>query len=236
MFKKLTLALVTIAFAVMANSCQDPKSSFLETKLEKDNLNTVAKQIMDENVMSREDAILFNSAVNRLGQTPDSILGKTVGQLINEEADLAKLNIYTQMYGTLSKAEILMKHKMKYLGLKPMDTLEQSYDYIVFEVDNTSDKSIADLQGQLRFFNAANQLVKAYPIELSKVMGNPEGIKPKETRRFAYPYFHQKDNQRDEIIRNSKDLRVVWFPMSIAFTDKTEINSSMEQPIEETKK
>jgi len=99
---------------------------------------------------------------------------------------------------------------------------------LVFEVTNNSDKNIASVEGQLRFFNSSNQLVKAYPIELSKVMGNAEGLKPKETRRFVYPFFHDKANQRDEIIRNARDLQVLWFPMALTFTDSTKINSVLE--------
>lgn len=228
MFRKVVLTLFVVSISLFVFACSDNKSSFLDEKVTKDNLYDLAKKIMNENVMSKEDAALFNSAVNRLGLTPDSIVGKTVGELIKNEDDLAKKSVYDQMFSTLAKAEILMKHKIQYLGLKPFDTLDKSYDYLVFEVKNTSNKNITGLDGQLRFFNSANQIVKAYPIELSKVMPNAEGIKPNETRRFVYPFFHDKNNQRDEIIRNAKDLQVLWFPMSITFADKTTINSVLE--------
>jgi hypothetical protein len=228
MFRKVILTVIVTAISLFVFACSDQKSSFLDEKITKDNLNSIAKQIMDEKLMSKEDASLFNSAVNRLGLTPDSILGKTVGELIANEDALAQKSVYDQMYATLTKAEILMKHKIKYLGLKPFDTLDKSYDYLVFEVTNTSDKNIATVDGQLRFFNSSSQLVKAYPIELSKVMPNADGLKPNETRRFVYPFFHDKANQRDEIIRNAKDLQVLWFPMSISFTDSTKINSVLE--------
>jgi hypothetical protein len=228
MFRKVILSVIVVAISLTVFACSDQKSSFLEEKITKDNLSTIAKQIMDETVMSKEDAALFNSAVNRLGLTPDSILGKTVGELIANENSLAQKNVYDQMFATLTKAEILMKHKIKYLGLKAFDTLDKSYDYLVFEVTNTSDKNIASVDGQLRFFNSSSQLVKAYPIELSKVMPDANGLKPNETRRFVYPFFHDKTNQRDEIIRNAKDLQVLWFPMSLTFTDKTKLNSVNE--------
>lgn len=228
MFRKVVLTLFVATISLLVFACSDQKSSFLDEKISKDNLNSIAKQIMDEKVMSKEDAALFNSAVNRLGLTPDSVLGKTVGELIANENALAQKSVYDQMYATLTKAEILMKHKIKYLGLKPFDTLDKSYDYLVFEVTNTSDKNIASVDGQLRFFNSSNQLVKAYPVELSKVMPDANGLKPNETRRFVYPFFHDKANQRDEIIRNARDLQVLWFPQSLTFTDKTKLNSTIE--------
>jgi len=98
-------------------------------------------------------------------------------------------------------------------------------DILVFEITNTSNKDIKDLEGQFRFFDMQNQLIKAYPIELAKVMTQVPVIKPGETRRFAYPFFHDSNNERDEKVRSGQDLQILWFPVSMTFSDSTKIST-----------
>jgi hypothetical protein len=229
MFKKIIGSVFFLAMLTLMWSCSGshPKSSYLQEKITKENLYDLANKIKQENKMTKEDAELFVGAINRLGLQSDSIVGKTVEQLIKEQDNFIRLSSYNLMISTFAKAEMLMEHKIKYLGLKPMDTLGKSYDYLVFEIKNEGNKNITDITGQLRFFTNANQIVKAYPIELNKVLdGNV--IKPNETRRFVYPFFHDKDNQRDELIRSGKDLQVLWFPVSMTFSDSSKISSEVK--------
>lgn len=223
---KLLLLFFVVSF-FWSCSNNEPKSSYLKEKLTKDNLYELAQNIKKEGSLSKDYTDLFVGAMNRLGLTPDSVIGKTVEQLIKEQESFLKMNSYNMLVSTFAKAEILMNHKIQYLGLKALDTNGKSFDYLVFEITNNSKKDIANIEGQLRFFNMQNQIIKAYPIEINKVLDG-KILKAGETRRFAYPFFHDKTNQRDEIIRTGKDLQVLWFPTTLVYNDSTKITSDIK--------
>jgi len=229
-FKSISRIVLIVVLVGLISSCgdQNPKSQYLSEKITKNNLYSLAQKIADENKMSREDIQLLTGAINRLGVNADSIVGKSVSDLINIQEEFLRQQDFKQMVSILAKAEIIANHTIKYIGMKPLDTLGNSYDYLIFDVTNNSDKSIKELIGQFRFLDANGTIIKAYPIELSKIMTVAPELKPKETRRFVYPFFHDKNNQRDEIVRNSKGLQVVWFPTVMEYTDKTKISSIIE--------
>jgi hypothetical protein len=226
MFKKLTIILsIAIAITGLYSCSNEEKSSLLQEKITKENLYQIAQKIYNEKKMPREQIDLFNSAINRNGLTPDSIIGKTVEELIAKEEQTLWQNSARQMVATLAKVQILSDHKIKYLGLQPQDQDTNKLDILVFEITNTSSKDISNINGQFRFFDNQNQLVKAYPVQLAKVMTKTPVIKPGETRRFAYPFFHDPNNERDEKVRLGKDLQILWFPIDLTFSDSTKINS-----------
>lgn len=231
MLNLISKTLVLFAVVSILASCgnQNPKSQYSEEKISKDNLYSLAQKISDENKMSREDIQLLTGVINRLGLNADTIIGKSIGELIAMQNDFIRQQEFKQMVSILAKAEIIANHTIKYIGIKPLDTLGNSYDYIIFDITNNSAKSIKELTGQFRFLDANGTIIKAYPIELSKIMTSPSELKTKETRRFVYPFFHDKNNQRDEIVRNTKGLQVVWFPSVMEYTDKTKISSVIEQ-------
>ncbi|HRS01520.1 MAG TPA: hypothetical protein P5545_03115 [Bacteroidota bacterium] len=226
MFKKsILILLITASFLSISSCSKEGNSPVLQEKLTKENLYQIAQNIYNEKKLTRDQIDLFNSAINRYGLTPDSIIGKTVGELITKEEQNLWQNSAKQLVATLAKVQILSDHKIKYLGLQPQDKDTLKLDIIVFEITNTSNKDIQDLEGQFRFFDMQNQLIKAYPIQLSKVMTQVPVIKPGETRRFAYPFFHDSNNERDEKVRAGKDLQILWFPVSMTFSDSTKINT-----------
>ncbi|HRT67355.1 MAG TPA: hypothetical protein P5216_01295 [Bacteroidota bacterium] len=217
--------MITASFLSISSCSKEGNSPVLQEKLTKENLYQIAQNIYNEKKLTRDQIDLFNSAINRYGLTPDSIIGKTVGELITKEEQNLWQNSAKQLVATLAKVQILSDHKIKYLGLQPQDKDTLKLDIIVFEITNTSNKDIQDLEGQFRFFDMQNQLIKAYPIQLSKVMTQVPVIKPGETRRFAYPFFHDSNNERDEKVRAGKDLQILWFPVSMTFSDSTKINT-----------
>lgn len=230
MYKFFSKALLIIVLVGLISSCGDrkPKSQYLNEKITKNNLYSLAQKIAEENKMTREDIQLLTGAVNRLGVNADSIVGKSVSELIKIQEEFLRTQDFKQMISILAKAEIIANHTIQYVGMKPLDTLGNSYDYLIFDVTNNSSKSIKELVGQFRFLDANGTIIKAYPIELSKVMTASPELKPNETRRFVYPFFHDKNNQRDEMVRANKGLQVVWFPTVMEYTDKTKISSIVE--------
>lgn len=226
MFKKFAIiTFITITFIGIISCSNNGNSPVLEEKITKENLYQIAQNIYNEKKLTREQVDLFNSAINRYGLTPDSIVGKTVGELISKEEQTLWQNSGKQLVATLAKVQILSDHKIKYLGLQPQDKDTTKLDILVFEITNSTNKNITDLEGQFRFFDMQNQLVKAYPIKLEKVLTQVRIIKPGETRRFAYPFFHDSNNERDEKIRTGKDLQILWFPVSMTFSDSTKIST-----------
>ena len=226
MFKKFAIiTFIAISFFGISSCSNEGSSPVLQEKITKENLYQIAQNIYNEKKLTREQIDLFNSAINRYGLTTDSIVGKTVEELISKEEQTLWQNSGKQLVSTLAKVQILTDHKIKYLGLQPQDKDTTKLDILVFEITNSSNKDITDLEGQFRFFDMQNQLVKAYPIILAKVMTKAPVIKPGETRRFAYPFFHDPNNERDEKIRSGKDLQILWFPVSMTFSDSTKIST-----------
>jgi len=229
MFKKLSIILfIAVSFIGITACSNEGSSPILQEKITKENLYQIAQNIYNEKKLSREQIDLFNSAINRYGLTPDSIIGKTVEELITKEDQILWQNSAKQLVATLAKVQILSDHKIKYLGMQTQDKDTTRLDIIVFEITNSSNKDIADIEGQFRFFDMQNQLIKAYPVKLAKVMTKTPIIKPGETRRFAYPFFHDPNNERDEKVRAGKDLQILWFPVSMTFADSTKINTVVE--------
>ena len=226
MFKKFAIiTFLAISLFGIISCSNEGGSPVLQEKITKENLYQIAQNIYNEKTLTREQVDLFNSAINRYGLTPDSVVGKTVQELISKEEQALWQNSGKQLVATLAKVQILSDHKIKYLGLQPQDKDTTKLDILVFEITNASNKNITDLEGQFRFFDMQNQLIKAYPIKLEKVMTQSPVIKPGETRRFAYPFFHDSNNERDEKIRAGKDLQILWFPVSMTFSDSTTIST-----------
>ncbi len=214
------ILLFSICAVIFLNSCQqDQQSPILNEVITKDNIAKLPGKISSDKLFSKEEIDLFSTSLARMVMNKDTVIGKTVAEVINKETELQRNNSMTGLAGSLARFEILQNHKFKYIGLLPKDDAEQPMDIIVYELTNTSDKEIKNIAGSLQFRNPLNQaVIKLYNINSADLL-NKQTIKPGETKKLAYPYKHDNFNVRDSIMRQSKNLHALWTPSSIEYSD-----------------
>jgi hypothetical protein len=211
---KYAVMMVVSFVLLIACEAQKPQSKLYNEVITQDNLLEIADRAKEDVDFSREELELLSSGITRL-TVSDTIVGKTVGYVIEKQKAFAREATAERMQANMTRVEIVLNHSFKFLELVPRDSL----DYIVYEITNKSNQDIANIEGMLQFYNFQNQLIKQYAL-LSKHISNNEVIKAGETKRLAYPFRHDDDNQRDNIMRQLRgvgDLKPLWQPTTIEF-------------------
>jgi hypothetical protein len=226
MLKSIKILLILVGLMFVINSCQQQSDSKLfSEKITKSNLVDVVKKIREDKLINKDDLDYFSAGITRIASAkPDSLIGKTVGEVIKLQRELIREQSAATLATQSARVELVMNHEFKFLGMAPRDTAGESYDLIVYEIKNISDKEITNLQGAIQFYDKAGQIVKNYPLITKNVMLG-KNLKAGENRKFIYPFLHDAANERDQKIRNEfKDLRPVWIATKIEFADSTSIS------------
>lgn len=214
--RHLIIALSITAFLLI--SCSKPEfsnSPVMQEKITLQNISDLAQKVKAEPTFSKEEIELFANGLIRYAPTKDSLIGKSVLEVIKMQKDFVRSQSNLFLERSASRVDLAVNHKFHYIGLQPNDSEQQMIDIIVFEITNTSDKDIRNLQGVLQFFTQDNQLVKIYNLKMEKA------LKPGETEKLGNPFLHDKASNRDQIIRNSTNLKAIWNPTLIEFADGT---------------
>lgn len=218
--------IVTIFSAVLLFSCaqQEKSSPNLSKAITQENLLEVKTLVANDNLMTKEEIDLFNSGLSRIALNENKdIYGMTFGEIIDSQRVFIKERSLSVLDDAVNKVAIIKNHKFSYIGLKPQDEEARSLDILVFEITNTSNQEIKNMKGLLQFLDQQGNTVKKYPIEISKVIGDRE-LTANETLKFAYPFEHESENQRDQIIRNNHNqLRPIWLPSEMVLANGTTI-------------
>ena len=227
-----SFTMLSLVLVLVLASCQPNKkeSKNLKEIITKTNITELFKTLRDDKDFTSEDFELLTNGMTRLVTlSVDSLLGKSVGQVIQIQKDFRREQTAASAANQATTVELVLNHDFKYIGIKPTevetkDNSMKDVDFIVYEITNKSEKEIAELQGVLRFMDQNNQLVKVYPILSSKILKG-ESIKPGETKRIAHPFDHDVNNPRDEKIRNDHaNLRPIWICTKIEFKDGSTIS------------
>jgi hypothetical protein len=222
-FKLLPLLVVVCIFTSCNNDKDVLSSEIANTVLTKSNLQTIADNIVKDNTISDSNIELFVNAITRLGNYPDSLIGKSVGQLIQEQKNFAYKRDQDALISASARIALFLNHKFIYAGIVFQDEdPENKLNNIVFDVTNNSGKEIKKLTGILQFYTPGGEIVRAYDIETASPIP-PTSADGKPTR-LGMPFKHENGNIRDSLIRYSKDLSAVWTPTLIEFKDGTSIN------------
>jgi hypothetical protein len=226
MLKSIKILSILVGMMFIINSCQQQSNSKLfSEKITKTNLMDIVKQIRDDKTINKDDLDYFSNGITRIASAKkDSLIGKTVGEVIALQKELIREQSAATLANQSARVELVMNHEFKFIGMAPRDTAGESYDLIVYELKNVSDKEITNLQGAIQFYDQSGQIVKNYPLITKNIMQG-KGLKPGESRRFIYPFNHDAKNERDQKMRNEfKDLRPVWIATMIEFVDGTNIS------------
>jgi len=205
-------------------SCTDskkPNPKIANQKITSSNLIAITEQIANDNSFKHEDIELFINAITRFGNDRDSIIGKTVSQLIAEQKKFAFNRVAETLKSSGARITLFLNHKFNYVGIKfEVDSLDRKINAIVFEVTNTSDKEIKLLEGVLQFFTPHGELVKFFNIKTaSPIPVSEDGTEV----GFSMPFLHEDTSQRDMMLRTSRDLSAIWTPTLIEFSDGSKI-------------
>jgi hypothetical protein len=177
--------------------------------------------------------LLRHNLSQGLGQTPPSLVGKTVGDLITEqktfeadakqqEAEQARLAAEAKakeeaVAAELRKAINLTVSKKGFLESDPMSRRYDDYITVKCAYENKSAKDIRAFTGDVRFTDLFDKPVFASGLTISDPI--KAGAKADWSDTIEYNQF--KDEHRAFRNAELKDLKVVWVPQSIIFADGT---------------
>lgn len=211
--------IIILFLFILSNSLysQESSSPLLDQKISTTNLFEISQEIIKDNKISNEDIELFAKGIARLGVMNDSLNGKTVGEVIASQKNYLQRVYSKEMFGNAARVQMIMHHQFQYIAVQPQDEGDQKIDLVIFDVANISDKEITNLEGILKLYDKNNNLIKMYHID-SEV-----SIPVDKTERIGQPFFHDKENPKDEYIRSEASFRSIWQPIEISFSDGSSI-------------
>ncbi len=212
------IAIILLIMGFISSGCSKDEfsnSPVMQEKVTLQNLGDITQKVKNEPNLTKEEIELFANGLIRLAPTKDSLVGKSVIDVIKGQKEFIRNQSVLFFERTASRVDLAINHNFHYVGFQPRDDDKQSIDILVFEITNTSDKEIKNLQGMLQFYTQDNQLLKNYNIKFDKA------LKPGEMQRMGNPFLHDDKNERDRAIRSSTNLKAIWNPTLIEFADGT---------------
>lgn len=229
--KNLTKAVVIMAIIAILTpfaSCQKSGSKFLSEKIESSNIAELMAKIKDEGSLSKEDTDYLISGITRLGEVKDSIVGKTISQVIESQKVFTKSNTYSALVAQANRIEMSMA-----LTVRGAQKLMAKNDTINMDgcqlfIKNNSAKEIKAIKGEIRFVNQQSQLIKVLPVNWDNA-----NLKPNTEIEHKELWKHNPDVQFDKAYRELPNVIPLWVPESITFSDGKKLNANPQnQPNE----
>jgi hypothetical protein len=227
--------LLTAALAFTLACAKDPHKLSI-TEQNKDNFMDSIKD--SKRLTVDETRLLFayqmrNAAAKAFGGTQKSMVGKTVGDLIDEErqfedkakkdqeeqkrlADEAKAKEEASA-AELRKTVNLSVYKKSFRSADPTAGSYEDYIVIKCAYENTSGKDIRAFRGKLRFADLFGSEIYESGLTISDPI--KAGAKATWSGSIKYNQFLDADVK----LKNAdlKDMKVEWVPLSVIFADGT---------------
>ena len=214
LLKLISLCIVAIVIFNGCDNKQTLNSEIANQVITKSNLADLSLE-MQKNA-SNEDIEYFVNAITRLGNTTDSIVGKTIKQLIEEQKNYYRNELEKTLIGSGARISLFLNHKFVYRGIQFLDDDPKQFkNNVVFEITNTSERDIKRVEGHLSFYDPDGNLIRVFSLATGTVIP-PTG--DDKALVFTMPFIHNP-NTDDTLIRTRKDFRAIWTPSIIEFTD-----------------
>lgn len=219
--KNIKIIYVLVGFFIISSvwGCNKNESKLLDQTITKKNLPEIVNSLKNENLMTPDDIAIFSNAIGRLSNISiDTLVGKSVQQVIDMQKEFAKQNNFRQLSITAARVAMNMNYEIKYLGLQTVkDTIKgHEGNTILYEIKNAYGHPIKKLAGYLQFFSQDNVLIKQFELD------NPQQIPSKGSLQFYKVFNHDPKQVRDSLVRfHSNEMIVRWQPEFLEFTDGT---------------
>jgi hypothetical protein len=236
MKKRSIAAIISVLLSLGVFACSRDAHKL---KITQQNKDSFMQSIRDSKSLTVDEVRMLiayrmrNAASQALGGKDDTMVGKTVGQIIDEERQFearAKQEENRQEHlaaEAKAQEEARAAELRKAIGLTVYDKSFKASDpdngqyedklVIKCAYENTSGKDIRAFKGKIRF----TDLFGSQIYESSLTVSDPIKAGKKATWT-GYINYNQFLNQEVQL-RNTqlKDMRVVWLPSSIIFADGT---------------
>lgn len=241
--RKLRMAVgVSLVVLSLVACSRDPRTVRI-TEANKDKFVDEIKDLEDLTV--EESQLLFaflmrQNVTSSLGQTPPSLVGKTVADLISDkrtfETDAKKREEQQArlageakakedaLAAELRKATNLTVFKKGFLGSDAMAGRYQDYITIECAYENTSGKDIRAFTGSVRFTDLFDKPIFESGLTISDAI--KAGAKATWSGSIDYNQF--VDSHRSLRNTDLKDMKVIWIPKSIIYADGSKVGKTEE--------
>lgn len=222
------ITLVLISFSCSQQN-QEPASRSNILKFSEDNFVEIINKIKEDPTMTREQLTLFTNGIARMGTQTDSLVGKTVGEIIQLQKDYLRRSALTSMLST----SMNIHHGFGLLGWEPVEQEGKQFDVFKYAIQNKSDKNLEVVEGLLKFYTNNNQLIRIYPIRVEQSIGVDS------TQQFESTFRYDSTNKSANMLRRlmtSETGRAIpiWQPTLIKLGDGSSISLGEDEEKEES--
>ncbi len=196
----LLLAIICIGFAACGKS--ERNSAIYNEKFTLGNFGEIAAKVKSDKDISSEDVNYLTNALKRLSFAKDSVVGKTVKDLIENE--LRYINDITKKsLADMSNISILrLNTKNIFVSVLPTkNATGMDINKLYFEFDNQYGKPIKSISGEIIFFyrpDSTNQTVQLDPLPFNF----DKEIKASQKDTLIFYQKYVEGDKISNIIRN----------------------------------
>ncbi len=216
--KKINIFIGLFSLFLFASCSQKEESMLLKEKFDYSNLPDLVEKIKNDTKFQKENIDLLSGIIIKYAQTPDSINGKTISDIIDREKELLRKNSMTSLISSALNSAI----NYRYLNWEFKDTNNAKFTVVNYAIQNRSKQDIKALEGIFSFVTNANQTIRTVPIKIN------QEIKSGLTYSFSTSYPSRDDDPLEKTLREllqskSPNLYTMWQPTSIEFADGKKI-------------
>ena len=204
-----------ISYFIFTSGCsQQQESKLMKEIIKDDNLVELTEKIREDKSFSKENIDYFIAGIERLGFVKDSIVGKSVGQIIESQRNLVRDGSISNLKITATRQEMNFKMQMRFTQKLKVEQDTLNLNGIEFFVKNLSNKDITAISGKIRIVNALNQIVRIIEINYPNIL-----LKSGQEAQQREFWNYEENNKYDIAFRNTQNLIAYWLPESITFSD-----------------
>lgn len=199
--KKLLFALA-LSFSLFSCEFDEYSAPIFEEKFTESNIMELCEKVKAEKDLTAETITYFSNGIQRLSFVKDSLLGKSVKDVIESEKEYVKEFARNQMMSTAGIALLKLQTENSFYGVtKAEDVEKRDYNRLYFLFKNNSNKAIDKISGEMLFFyrpEGAKEQTQLQPINFEYTEGiSGSGV---DTVIFNQPF--DPNNQIAVMLRN----------------------------------
>ncbi len=225
--KNIVKILAVVVFFVsltFIGGCQKEEAKVKQEVINVANLPELLDKMKADQGFKKEEIDMFVLGIGRFANQLDSVNGKTVGAVINDEKEFLRKSSLLGLTNTLMNS----LHGFGYIGWEPVEQNSQKYFRFGIAIQNKAKEDIKNVEGLLKFVTSNNQLIKGFRIKIT------QGIPAGKVQQFNSTFIMDQNNKNDillnEVLTNKNpNVYTVWDPSVIEFASGKKI--AKETPV-----